>query len=767
MGECLIHNTSIPFKAWISVRATPNSTVTASLNGAQMSSGTADASGDVILLVKKKGTYSVTSNASGTQTKTVTITTRKETQSTNIVGEFTLTLNPQSINNKSATTITVNRISSPYASASTGNLVTGAAIYYGDVLTITAGVTSTTIYNTATLTVNSTTFTSGNNHTVQSDVTAVATTTVKSYTLTITNSTINNKSAATVSVSRTSSTNQGASSGSLSNNATIYYGDVLTITANNANSTIYNTPTLKVNNSAFTSGNTHTVTADVAAVVTTTVKSYKVTITNSTINSKSAATATVNRTSSTNQGASTGNLANNAVIYYGDVLTISAALSNSTIYTSLSLKVDNAAFTSGNTKTVTNNVAVVVTAAVKSFTLTISAGSGSSLSVTRSSSPNQGASTGALSSGVTVYYGDIISKSSGAASTGFNSYTITPSGLTYGSGAAATGPWTVTGTCSLTASASPIRYTLTSSGLNANYAVTIKRTARSTAGTAAGVSINVNLSNGAAIYYGDTLSFTPSATTNYTGNYTVTGLNTNISASTATVTGRTVTGNVTATSTATANFAPSQMTRYYIAYAAYRDFSGSGIDKYITGTSVNAATSTDANVSRVASISGNRLNVGGGRQSSSSESINETFHEGYAAKVTSALINLNGKTSLTVNYTVNAMNTSSGSGTYYSCGLMVKYSTALPSWTNGTNTSRTSSTEYPPFSSSYTRLGSTTAFVSGSSPKIGTAQSFTTSFSGLTGNYYIMILLYYSNGPYDAYPSAPYCGVTINSVSIS
>ena len=454
MGQCLIHRTSAPFKAFILATATPGSTVTATL-GDKVFTGVADSStGQVTITVKKKGTYSVTSNATGTQTTSVAVVKSKQTYNTTVTGAFTLSITNAIINSKTAATVTVNRKSSVYGGGATGDLAT---------------------------------------------------------------------------------------------NATIYYGDVLTISVANADSTVYNAPSVKVNDNAYTSGDDFTVAnANVSTVASSSVKSWTLTITNATINSKSAATITVHRDSSTYQGANEENLATSATIYYGDVLKISAANANSTVYNSPTLKVNNSAFTSGNTHTVTAAVSAVASSSVKSWTLTLSA-TNCTLAVSRTSSAYQGAGSGALSNGSTVYYGDVISKTSGGANTGFSSYTITQSGVT---GTANTGPWTVTGAASLKATVSPTKYTLTSSGLNANNPVTIKRTARSAAGTAANVATNVNLSNGAAIYYDDTLQFTNAPKTNYNGNYSFTGTNSNASNQTATLS-RYVRGNVTVTSTAT------------------------------------------------------------------------------------------------------------------------------------------------------------------------------------------------------------------------
>lgn len=456
MGQCLIHRTSAPFKAFILATATPGSTVTATL-GDKVFTGVADSStGQVTITVKKKGTYSVTSNATGTQTTSVAVVKSKQTYNTTVTGAFTLSITNAIINSKTAATVTVNRKSSIYGGGATGDLATNATIYYGDVLTISVANADSTVYNAPSVKVNDNAHTSGDDFTVaNANVSTVASSSVKSWTLTITNATINSKSAATITVHRDSSTYQGANEENLATNATIYYGDVLKISVANANSTVYNSPTLKVNNSAFTSGNTHTVTAAVAAVASSSVKSW-----------------------------------------------------------SLTLKATNC-----------------------------------TLAVSRTSSTYQGAGSGALSNGSTVYYGDVISKTSGGANTGFSSYTITQSGVT---GTANTGPWTVTGAASLKATVSPTKYTLTSSGLNGNNPVTIKRTARSAAGTAANVATNVNLSNGAAIYYDDTLQFTNAPKANYNGSYSVSGSTSgNVSNQTATLS-RYVRGNVTVTSTASA-----------------------------------------------------------------------------------------------------------------------------------------------------------------------------------------------------------------------
>lgn len=114
----------------------------------------------------------------------------------------------------------------------------------------------------------------------------------------------------TITVNRTSSPNAGASTGSLSNGATVYYGDILTVTY---------TPAAGF--TVDTHGSTSiTVTGNVgSSVIYCTVSMIRYTITWPTGTGYSIS---VNRTSSPIAIAGTGYLSNGAVIYYGDVLTV-------------------------------------------------------------------------------------------------------------------------------------------------------------------------------------------------------------------------------------------------------------------------------------------------------------------------------------------------------------------------------------------------------------------------------------------------------------
>lgn len=203
-------------------------------------------------------------------------------------------------------------------------------------------------------------------------------------------------------------------------------------------------------------------------------------------------TIAVSRTSSPYANASTGALSNGAVIYYGDVLSITYTAS--TGYTIGS---------KGSTSvTVTGNVTssdIYCTATVNQYTASWSGGTGYTISVNRTSSPLKGASTGNLSSGAVIYYGDVLSVTY-TANTG---YTLSSKGAT---------AITVTGNVTssdIYATATVNSYTA-SWNAGTNCSITVKRTSSPLKGAAI-----ETLKNGAVIYYGDVLSITYTANTGY------------------------------------------------------------------------------------------------------------------------------------------------------------------------------------------------------------------------------------------------------------
>ena len=112
---------------------------------------------------------------------------------------------------------------------------------------------------------------------------------------------------------------------------------------------------------------------------------------------------------------------------------------------------------------------VMLTTISASYALSISAGTGSAITVSRTSSPNQGAFTGGLSHGAVIYYGDVL-KISFSAGTGYNltSYTVNGSSFTSGN------TITVSAAVSVSATATLKSYTLTISS-DAHAVVTVMR----------------------------------------------------------------------------------------------------------------------------------------------------------------------------------------------------------------------------------------------------------------------------------------------------
>ena len=195
--------------------------------------------------------------------------------------------------------------------------------------------------------------------------------------------TISQGSNTSITVKRGSST--------LSNGAILLAGDSLVITF--GTSTGYTLTTHTVNGNTFTSGNTYSVSGNVTVKSEAALATYTLTI---------------------NQGAGTfisvqkGSdiLTNNATISYGDSLTIS--ITANTGYSLTTNTVNGNNFTSG-TYTVTGATVVAATASVLSYEITIPTVDNCSFSVLRTSSPLQGANTGALANNSTIYYKDIIS----------------------------------------------------------------------------------------------------------------------------------------------------------------------------------------------------------------------------------------------------------------------------------------------------------------------------------------------------------------------
>lgn len=147
------------------------------------------------------------------------------------------------------------------------------------------------------------------------------------------------------------------------------------------------------------------------------VSSYNLTITQG-----ANTTLIVTRTSSPYQHAQLGTLTSGNTIYYGDVLTVS-------INASSGFTASYSGFISGSS--VDGAVNIISVATPNTYTLTLNQGTGSILTVKRTSSPYKHAQTGTLYNGNEIYFGDILTVAVSAQS-GYENPTY--SGFVSGSG---------------------------------------------------------------------------------------------------------------------------------------------------------------------------------------------------------------------------------------------------------------------------------------------------------------------------------------------
>ena len=317
-------------------------------------------------------------------------------------GKFTL-----STDQGSNSTITVNRTSSP-GGAGTGNITSSSPIYKNDVLKITFS--AATGYNIGTHTVNGSTFTSNNTHTVSANVTVKSTATVKTYDFT---KTVSN---GTISVQRTESYyGNGAKNVDLTPSTDkIYYGDKLKVTytpntAYNAGTCKAKTPntggSLTTVTSPYTSSSRETPDDDnfvFAFTMTPTLKSWPISITTGSYANK--VNFSVRRTASPlGAGATNVNLANGSTVYYNDTLQVNWV--PTTGYSLGTHTVNNVTKNTGATWSATSSPAVVLYGVPIEYKLTLQP-TDSTISVSRTNTDITGAPTGALSNNATIYYND-------------------------------------------------------------------------------------------------------------------------------------------------------------------------------------------------------------------------------------------------------------------------------------------------------------------------------------------------------------------------
>lgn len=219
------------------------------------------------------------------------------------------------------------------------NVTTGTEVEHNTTLTISAA--AETGYTLTELTVNNTPFTSGQTHTVEGITEIRATTTINQYPVTWSNPT-----GVTVTV------NDGTSN--IVSGAKIEYSTMITITA--TAQTGYTLSSLTVNGMDFESDGTLTVTSAIEIVATATVNTYTVTWTD-----PEGAIITVRNAETT--------VTSGTSVDYNTQLHISATAE--TGYTLATLTVNGSSFTSGQIHTVTGDVNIIATAAINSYTITV------------------------------------------------------------------------------------------------------------------------------------------------------------------------------------------------------------------------------------------------------------------------------------------------------------------------------------------------------------------------------------------------------------
>ena len=213
------------------------------------------------------------------------------------------------------------------------------------------------------------------------------------------------------------------------------------------------------------------------------------------------------------------------------------------------------------------------------------------------------------------------------------------------------------------------------------------------------------------------------------------------------------------------------MSSLWTGYEISKDGSSYGQGAY----SANSGSSTAGyvnygQINQVATVSGDTLWVSYKNYSSSNSDYQSW---GHAAKLTSSKISLNGKTKVTATFKVDSV---SGDSAY----VKIRYSTALPTFQNGTTSAAVffndnysdlwvnpKTTNYE---AAYIRLGRTSITTPsrgnygysgdvGKNTKAGQTVTITRTFSGLTSSYYIMFLLYQTG--------STTAKVTLNSISVS
>lgn len=391
------------------------------------------------------------------------------------VKEFTLTINAGT-----GSKIVVKRNNSALGGGSIGQILSGAKIYFGDVLQVTF--TPNDGYGITSSTVNGSEFVSGGSFTVEGNVTVESTASAADFRLTLDIAT-----GSSIVVERTESPNGGGSIGKIASGERLYYNDVLKITFGVSASDGYNLTSHTVNDENFESGYMYTVKTSITVKTTTEVISYSLSIA-----SDQGSTVSVTRTKSPKGNAELKDLTSGEVIYFSDELTILFSSKDGYVITKSTLNGEN--FSSGGSVEVKSDIAVVCASEIKSYTLSIAPENGFTIAVTRTSSPNKGAALTELTSGATIYHEDALSYQF-TAKTGY----IISSRTLNGASVSASGNHVVRENVSFSATASVRSFKL-SITKDAGCTVAVTRTSSPLKGADL-----VSLLDGATIYYNDVL----------------------------------------------------------------------------------------------------------------------------------------------------------------------------------------------------------------------------------------------------------------------
>lgn len=133
--------------------------------------------------------------------------------------------------------------------------------------------------------------------------------------------------------------------------------------------------------------------------------------------------------------------------------------------------------------------------AVIPYTLSVSAGTGTTIAINRTNSPNAGASTGAITAADPIYYGDVLAVTFTAV-TGYDIATRTING----NAVSATVNYTVVGNTSIAATATPQEYTLHLNISNSGVVASVNRMSSPIGGAPTD-----QIFDNATLYYGDVL----------------------------------------------------------------------------------------------------------------------------------------------------------------------------------------------------------------------------------------------------------------------